>query len=43
MWFVKLSGDGALAKREREAFKKFLASMRLEPAAEKPTGANDGK
>jgi hypothetical protein len=38
VWFVKLSGDGALAKRERDNLNKFLDSIRLEPQ-----GATDGK
>lgn len=38
VWFIKLSGDGALAKRERDNLKKFLESIRLEPQ-----GATDGK
>ncbi|MEX2186581.1 MAG: hypothetical protein WD875_07295 [Pirellulales bacterium] len=43
VWFVKLSGDGAIAKGQHDAFKKFLASIRLEAAGAKPKGATDGK
>lgn len=43
MWFVKLAGDGSLAQRERDAFKKFLSSMRLDAGGEKSSGASDGK
>jgi hypothetical protein len=43
VWFVKLSGDGELAKRERDAFKQFLASIQLAPAQGEPQGATDGK
>ncbi len=43
VWFVKLSGDGAIAKGQRDAFKKFLSSIRLKAAGEEPKGASDGK
>ena len=44
VWFVKLTGDAELAKRERDNFKKLLDSIRLEQAGqEQPQGATDGK
>lgn len=37
VWFVKLTGDAALAQRERDAFRRFLDSLRLDTADAKPT------
>jgi hypothetical protein len=43
VWFVKLTGNAATANRQRDAFKRFLDSIRLEAAESKPQGARDGK
>lgn len=43
VWFVKLTGDGALAQREREAFRTFLDSIRLEGASSKPSPPDAAK
>jgi hypothetical protein len=44
VWFVKLTGDAELAKRERDNFKKLLDAIRLSPRAHPaPQGATDGK